>query len=168
MDRRRGAYSAFARLVNQRLSAATQSFSSLMRPDNTTVSPFARNLTKLTPSCGRYFTVNCRSIPLSCTYSGNANGSGVCSAANCSLALRIQSLWDSTNSRTSAGRVRRGTTTSTRPRGKTLIDRRFARPLSRTEKPDTKSGSSTSENRGNCFAALCTAPILWKSMDYCR
>ena len=89
-----------------------------------------------------------------------ANGSGGCSAAKERRALSIHSRFASTKLRTSFGRVRRGTTTSTLPRGNTLMERRFALALTRTEKPDTWSGSSfAAGNSGNCWLVLCTGRV---------
>ena len=107
-------------------------------------------------------------MPGNRTTVGNEKGSGGCSAAKLARVSRIQSRCDSTNALTSAGLVRRGTTTSTRPRGKTLIESRRARPLSRTEKPDMASGSSVSENRDNWVDALCTPAILRNSLPFIR
>ena len=41
------------------------------------------------------------------------------------------------------------------------MDSRFARPLSRIEKPGESPGSSVSENSLSCLAALCTAQSYW-------
>ena len=89
-------------------------------------------------------------------------------AANDARALFIHSVFSRTNACTVSGRVLGGTTTSTRPRGKTLMESLLARLFGRTEKPDAVLGSSVSENNASCRAASFTGPILRWIKASCR